>query len=129
MGTDLNHLLLVTLGSAIGGGLRYMASIGIHRLLGRSFPYGTLTVNLLGCLLMGVLFTFLLEKVDGVGDQLRSLLLVGFLGGLTTFSSFSIEMLSLLSEGAMMRAFLNFIFNCIGCLCLAWVGVLIGRQL
>ncbi len=78
---------------------------------------------------MGFFFSILLERFDGSGMQLRSLLLIGFLGGYTTFSSFSIETFNLFENGAWLAAFLNIIFSVALCLGLTWLGVLGGRQL
>lgn len=125
----MKHVLLVSFGGAVGSSLRYLLSLSIHKFFKHPFPYGTLAVNLIGCLLMGFLFTLLLEKNEAIASQIRSLLLVGLLGGFTTFSSFSIETLTLIDEGAIFKAVLNLISNCLGCLLLTWLGVLIGKQL
>ena len=101
----------------------------MHFLLGRQFPYGTLFVNASGSFVMGLLFALIFEKFVGIGPQLRSLLLIGFLGGYTTFSSFSIETVNLLENGAWISAALNVLLNTTLCIALSWVGILGGRQL
>lgn len=121
--------LLIFLGAGLGGVSRYWVSNGIHLFFAREFPYGTLAVNASGCFLMGLLFTIIFERFAGIGPQLRSLLLIGFLGGYTTFSSFSIETLNLFENGAWFSAILNVLFNTTLCITLTWVGVLGGRQL
>lgn len=123
------NTLLIFLGAGFGGVFRYWISNGIYWLVGRQFPYGTLVVNVSGCFLMGVLFVLILERFDGVGSQLRSLLLIGLLGGYTTFSSFSIETLNLFENGAWMSAFLNIFLSVILCIAAAWLGLIGGRQL
>ncbi len=124
----MNKILLIGIGSGLGGICRYLLSLFIHSFFSRTFPYGTLIVNSLGCLLMGFLFILLLERVDGIGDQLRALLLIGFLGGFTTFSSFSIETMNLMENGQPLNAFINIIASLILCLGLTWLGILLGRQ-
>jgi CrcB protein len=124
----VNNVLLIGLGSGIGGIFRYLLSSLVHQYFGRTFPYGTLLVNTVGCLLMGFLFAILLERFDGMGSQLRAFLLIGFLGGFTTFSSFSIETLNLFENGQLLYAFLNILVSIILCLSLTWLGMLLGRQ-
>ncbi|MCL5070176.1 MAG: fluoride efflux transporter CrcB [Actinobacteria bacterium] len=96
----MTNTLLIFLGAGFGGIFRYWISNGIYFCFGRQFPYGTLVVNASGSFLMGLFFILILERFDGIGPQLRSLLLIGFLGGYTTFSSFSIETLNLVESGA-----------------------------
>lgn len=124
----MNNVLLIGLGSGIGGIFRYLLSSMVHQYFGRTFPYGTLLVNTVGCLLMGFLFAILLERFDGIGEHLRAFLLIGFLGGFTTFSSFSIETLNLFENGQLLYAFLNILVSIILCLSLTWLGMLLGRQ-
>ena len=121
--------LLIFVGAGFGGVFRFWISNISYWFLGRQFPYGTLIVNVSGCFLMGFLFILLLERFDGIGTQLRSLLLIGFLGGYTTFSSFSIETLNLFENGASVSAALNIILSIILCLAATWLGVIGGRQL
>ena len=123
------HTLLIFLGAGLGGVSRYWVSNGIYSCLGRGFPYGTLFVNASGSFLMGFLFTLILERFDGIGPQLRSLLLIGFLGGYTTFSSFSIETLYLFENGAWLSAVLNILSSIFICIVLTWIGILGGRLL
>ncbi|MBI2792564.1 MAG: fluoride efflux transporter CrcB [Gammaproteobacteria bacterium] len=124
----MNNVLLIGIGSGIGGIFRYLLSSIVYQYFGRTFPYGTLIVNAVGCLVMGFLFVILLERFDGIGSQLRAFLLIGFLGGFTTFSSFSIETLNLFENGQQLFAFLNIMVSVILCLSLTWLGMLLGRQ-
>jgi len=125
----MDRLLLIGLGGAIGSVLRYIVSTSTHQWMGRSFPYGTLSVNAIGSFLIGFLFIILLDRVDGFSDTLRSFLIIGFLGGFTTFSSFSMETINLIENGEFFRSFLNIMISLILCLSLTWLGILLGRQL
>lgn len=121
--------LLIFLGAGLGGVFRFWISNLTYWMLGRDFPYGTLIVNISGCFLMGLLFALLFDRFNGIGPQLRSLLLIGFLGGYTTFSSFSIETLNLLENGALTSAALNIFLTFFLCFMATWLGVIGGRQL
>lgn len=123
------NTFLIFIGAGIGGVLRYWISYSIYHLFGRQFPSGTLVVNVSGCLLIGFLFVLLLDRFVGAGPQLRSLLLVGLLGGYTTFSSFSFETISLMENGMWLSAILNIVLSVFLCLAATWLGLLLGRQL
>ena len=123
------NTLLIFLGAGFGGVFRYWISNGVYWCVGREFPYGTLVVNVSGCFLMGFLFVLILERFNGSGPQLRALLLIGLLGGYTTFSSFSIETLNLFENGAWMSAVLNIFLSITLCMIAAWLGLIGGRQL
>ena len=98
------HLLLVAAGGALGSGLRHLTNVAALRLLGPGFPWGTLTVNVVGGLLMGV-FVELLARRFGGSAELRLFVATGFLGGYTTFSAFSLDFAVLTERGALMQAF------------------------
>lgn len=123
------NTLLIFVGAGCGGVLRYWISNLSYWFLGRQFPYGTLIVNVSGCFLMGLVFILLIERFDGIAPQLRSLLLIGLLGGYTTFSSFSIETLNLFENGAPLAGVTNILLSVILCLAATWLGVIGGRQL
>lgn len=126
---SVNNILLIGFGSALGGICRYWLSTFVHLFLSKVFPFGTLIVNCLGCLLIGFIFTLLLEQFDGQEEVLRSFLIIGFLGGFTTFSTFSIETLNLFEQGQSGLALLNITLSITLCLGLSWIGMLAGRQL
>lgn len=125
----MSETILIFIGAGLGGVLRFWISNISYFFLGRQFPYGTLIVNVSGCFLMGLLFVLLLERFNGSGSQLRSLLLIGLLGGYTTFSSFSIETLNLFENGAFLSGATNILLSIMLCLAATWLGVIGGRQL
>ncbi len=90
-------VLLIGLGSFIGGILRYLLSQLIQNKALTSFPYGTLTVNVLGCLLIGIVFG--ISERTGITDEWKLFLATGLLGGFTTFSAFSNESIAMIRDG------------------------------
>jgi CrcB protein len=121
------RLVAIAAGGAIGALLRFWVSTGLYALLGREFPYGTLAVNVLGCLLMGFLSVFMLERFASV--EWRSALLIGLLGAFTTFSTFSLETLNLIQGGEQIKALLNIFVSVLLCLLATWLGMQLARQL
>ena len=117
----MKNLLFVAMGGAVGAMLRYGISSGIYTWFGRGFPYGTLAVNLLGSFAIGLLSILLIEKFN-VPHEVRLALVVGVLGALTTFSTFSWETLDLMQQGMMQKAFLNVLLNVVICIGAAWAG-------
>jgi fluoride exporter len=93
------HLGLVALGGGIGAAARHLVNLSALRLLGPSFPAGTLTVNVIGGLLMGLLAGYLALRYEGGGQELRLFLATGVLGGFTTFSAFSLDAVLLWQRG------------------------------
>lgn len=122
------QLLTIAGGGALGAVLRFGMSSYIYRLLGRDFPYGTLAVNLVGSLVMGILFILFVER-GLVSAEWRSAIIIGFLGAFTTFSTFSIETLMLVESGELSRAALNVVLSVTLCLAATWLGLVMGRQL
>ena len=104
------NYILVTIGAGIGGGLRYFLSDYAARLLPIYFPFGTLFVNALGSLILGFLI-FGFDDKELLSSNLKLLLGVGFCGGLTTFSTFSLETINLLRDSQFLFAGLNILLN------------------
>ncbi len=124
----LNQIIAIAAGGAIGAVLRFWMSSATYAVLGRDFPYGTLMVNVVGSLLMGLLSVLLIERMS-LGPEWRAAILVGLLGGFTTFSTFSIETLNLIELGAHGKALANMALSIMLCVGAAWIGVVAGRQI
>jgi len=124
----MTQVMAIAIGGAVGSVLRYWLSTWVYALAGRGFPYGTLVVNVLGCLVMGALFVLLVERM-GENTLLRAGLLIGVLGGFTTFSTFSIETFNLIEQGAWLRAVANSVASLVLCIGATWGGVIIARQI
>jgi CrcB protein len=122
------QLLAIASGGAVGAVLRYWAASAVNSRLGPGFPYGTLTVNVLGSLVIGFLYIWLIERMSS-GPVLRAFLMIGLLGAFTTFSTFSIETLNLLESGQLVKALLNVLVSVVICVTAAGLGVLTARQL
>lgn len=127
MSTPASHLALIAAGGACGALLRHIVSTGVAAVAGRAFPWGTLCVNLLGSLAIGVLYVVLTERVLAAAGW-RALLVTGLLGALTTFSTFSVETLQLVEGGHGARALLNVGANVLLCLAACWAGAAFARQ-
>jgi CrcB protein len=119
--------LLVFLGGGLGSVLRYSLSLLCVRYWGTAFPYGTLLVNLTGCFIIGLCFT-LSSETTLISPSTRLFIMTGMLGGLTTFSSYSLESMNLALQGDWFYAAANLLLNNVGGLLLALLGIWLGRQ-
>lgn len=119
-------VLLVAVGGAIGSVSRYLVSNWMVARFGSEFPLGTLLVNIVGCFIIGLFMAMSSERLS-MSPYWRLLIAVGFLGGLTTFSSFSYETLRLLQDADIMRAFYNVGLNLTGGFLATWLGLMISR--
>ena len=124
----MDQLVYIAIFGALGCLTRYLLSGWAYQLLGRGFPYGTLVVNVTGAFLIGLVMEFSIRSAL-VPPALRVAFTIGFLGGLTTFSTFSFETFRLLEEGAFVIAFLNVIISVITCLACTWLGIVVARAL
>lgn len=120
-------LLAVGLGGAIGAMLRYLVMGRVGHAFGLSFPYGTLMVNILGSLTMGVLIV-LFARMASVPQHMQALVTVGVLGGFTTFSTFSLDVATLLERGDYSPALLYILASVVGSIGAIFLGLIIARQ-
>jgi CrcB protein len=117
----------VALGGALGSVSRFWLAMTVAQKLEEIFPWGTLTVNVLGSFIIG--FTMILTGPDGrlyVPADARIFVVVGFCGGFTTFSTFSLQTLQLLRDGDMTRAGLNIAVSVAACLLSVWLGAVVA---
>jgi fluoride exporter len=125
----LQIYLWIGLGSALGGMARFWCSGVMARLIGETFPWGTLFVNVVGSLLIGFFAT--VTAPDGrmfVDSSTRQFVMLGVMGGFTTFSSFSLQTLSLMNDGEWLYAGLNVGVSLILCLLAVWIGHIIAEH-
>jgi CrcB protein len=109
------HWISIALGGALGAVCRYWVSLSLLPVSSYKFPFATLSVNVAGSLLMGVLYVLIVEK-GGLPDQARHILMIGFLGAFTTFSTFSLDAISLWQNGAQLMALIYVVSSVALCL-------------
>lgn len=124
----LLKLLYLALAGAAGTLARYGLSGLAARSVGTTFPWGTAAVNLLGCLLFGVLWAFL-ENRTAAGGQIRMIIFIGFFGAFTTFSTFAFETCQLLDDSQWLWAAGNFLLQTVVGLIAVMAGLTVGRWL
>ena len=125
----MNQIIAIALGGAAGAVLRFLVSSGVYQWLGRGFPYGTLAVNVIGSLLIGLITEALILQRVAITIEYRSAILIGLFGSFTTFSTFSLETLYLIEQGNLYKAALNVVISVCACIFAVWIGLLIGRTL
>ncbi len=123
----LKRILIIAAGGSIGAVLRYLISEIVYRFTSPTFPWGTLTVNLLGCYLIGLAWQY--SEMYMVSTGTRIFVLTGILGAFTTFSTFSLETLTLLRDGEIKMAVLNQIVSVSFGLILVIAGTLTVRSM
>lgn len=120
----MDKVILVGIGGFIGASLRYLISIGTTKWFGNQFPHGTLIVNIAGGLLIGFIFELYIST-DLITPNMKLFLTTGIMGGLTTFSTFSYETVTLFSSGNYITGILNTCLN----LFLSFGGVALGKYI
>lgn len=121
-------LLYLAVGGLTGTFARYFLAGAVYQALGTRFPYGTLVVNLFGCFIIGILTT-IEENKFLMNPDLRILLMIGFCGAFTTFSTFMLETSNLIKDGETMRAFMNIFLSVAAGFIVFRIGVLLGDML
>jgi fluoride exporter len=117
----MSKTILIGIAGLIGTLLRYWLAGFVTRQSGETFPWGTLVVNIVGCLLAGAVF-HLTEERSLIDPTLRTVILIGLLGGFTTFSSYGLQTFTLLRDGAFGLATLNLVVSNVLGLFMVWVG-------
>jgi len=120
-------VLIIALFGALGCLTRYFLSGWVYNIFGRTFPSGTFAVNIVGAFLIGLIMEFSMRSTL-ISPSLRIGLTIGFLGGLTTFSTFSYETFRLLEDGELLIAMSNVLVSVVICLLFTWLGILAARH-
>ena len=121
-------ILAIAVGGAFGAVSRYLVTFQVMRVMGVAFPYGTLAVNVVGSFVIGLIIELLASKFT-LSPELRALLVTGFLGGFTTFSTFSLDMANLVERGDAMTAVSYAVASVISCILAVFAGLYLGRLL
>lgn len=128
MNGTIPRTMLVFAGGGIGAVARYLLAGAVQRVAGVDFPFGTLAVNVIGSLCIGLVMS-LSERYLAITTQVRLFLAVGALGGFTTYSTFSYETIRLMEQSGLSVAFINVVGTVAGCLLGAWIGLQLGKIL
>ena len=123
----MERFFWICLAGAAGAGARYVIALWAAQRFGSTFPYGTLIVNLIGCFSVAALMHAALAL--GWSPNLRAALTIGFIGGLTTYSSFNYETMRLFEEGATASAAASVALTMLGGLTAGWLGLLTAREI
>ncbi len=121
----LNYIF-ISFGAALGGALRYWLSNSVYKFLPFSFPYGTLAVNVIGSFILGIII-FVFDEKELLNSQLKIFLTIGFCGGFTTFSTFSLESFNLLRDSQYFLAALNIVLNILFCIAGVFLAYIVSK--
>lgn len=121
-------LLAVAVGGGLGTVARYLLNNAVTLWLGKSFPYGILCINVVGSFCIGMAFVYFSSRLPA-SENWRLLVVVGFLGAFTTFSTFSLDTIQLLHMGEHGKSFLNMGLNLFLCLGACWLGIFLMKTI
>ena len=124
----MNQLAAIAIGGALGALSRYWVVGIISTIFERDFPYGTLVVNVLGSFLIGVTYILVVDKLE-IAPEWHAILMVGFIGAFTTFSTFSLETLMMLQDGRFIAAASYILSSVLVCLLAVASGIWLTKQL
>ena len=124
----MQKTIFIAVAGLLGTLVRYWLSGVVARQYGETFPWGTMAVNLVGCFLAGAVF-YLADERFLLSPTLRTIILIGFLGGLTTFSSYGLQTFTLLRDGELAIAMLNVVLSNVLGLLMVWTGYVVCRAL
>jgi CrcB protein len=119
----MSRIILIGVAGLIGTVLRYGLAAFVSRQSGETFPWGTLVVNIVGCLIAGAVF----HLTEASNATLRTVILVGLLGGFTTFSAYGLQTFTLIKDGAIGLATLNVVVSNVVGLVMVWIGYIVAK--
>jgi len=122
----MGKLLLIAFGGAAGALCRHWLMNAVNTWHHVLFPYGTLAVNVIGSLFIGIMYVLIVEKLSLHADW-RNITIIGFLGAFTTFSTFSLEAVTLLENGQIMTALVYVLSSVVLCIIAVWVAMILTR--
>ena len=125
---DWRTMLVVLVGGGIGSVCRYIFGVAFVQRFGAGFPYGTLAINLLGCLLIGIISELAITRSVFSTQLVRSFLVIGVLGGFTTFSTFAYDAVTLGSEAEITPALIYICISVVGGIIAAFMGIALVRS-
>jgi len=122
------NVMIIGLGSGLGGISRYLLASSLQNAFPGNFPFGTLAVNIIGCFFIGCMFTYLNHKFNTHAARIDAFIVVGFLGGFTTFSAFSLQTIQLIEARLHIQAISYVIISILTCLLACYSGTVISKK-